>query len=294
MSPATLSERLHQQQASRLALIGLPLDVNSSFFRGAAEAPPLIREALFSEATNLSTESGQDLGTGSPLLDLGDLDLASIDSFEPPIEEAISLILRHALRPVSLGGDHSVTIPAVAAVASRFGPIDLILFDAHADLYDRFQDSPVSHACVFARIMERGHARRLVQIGIRTMNKHQREQAERFGVQVIEMRDWQACLSLGFDRPTYVSIDVDVLDPAYAPGVSHREPGGPSTRQLIEAIQGIAAPIVGADVVEYNPRRDLAGLTAPLCAKLVKEIAARMLTSPDPSPPGVASGAVGR
>lgn len=101
------------------------------------------------------------------------------------------------------------------------------------------------------------------------------------GVEVIEMRALAAGGELPgvrFDTPVYVSIDLDALDPAFAPGVSHREAGGLSTRQVVTLIQGIVAPaIVGADVVEYNPRSDPAGLTAPVAAKLVKELAAAML-----------------
>lgn len=90
------------------------------------------------------------------------------------------------------------------------------------------------------------------------------------------MKDWRDDRELGFDSPLYVTFDMDALDPAYAPGVSHREPGGLSTRQAIDLIHRIRAPIVGADVVEYNPSRDVSGLTATVCGRLVKEIAAQM------------------
>jgi len=276
---SVLGERIERSE-SRIALIGLPFDARSSFMRGPAEAPSLIREALYSEAGNLSTEYGHDLGSGSPILDLGDLDLGSVADHEPPIRAAIEAVLRHDLRPLSLGGDHSVSLPAIEAIAAKHAAVDVLQFDAHPDLYDRFQDSPASHACVFARVMERGLARRLVQVGVRTLNPPQREQVERFGVEVIEMRRWDHVAALTFEGPLYVTIDLDVLDPAYAPGVSHREPGGASTRQLIDALQSLDAPIVGADVVEFNPRRDPARLTAPVGAKLVKELAAQMLDTP--------------
>ena len=108
------------------------------------------------------------------------------------------------------------------------------------------------------------------------MNDHQRAQAKKFGVEVVEMRHWGAGRNFAFDFPLYVSIDLDVLDPAFAPGVSHREPGGASTRQLIDTLQGLRGRVVGADVVEFNPRRDPVGLTAAVGAKLVKELAAKM------------------
>jgi len=259
-----LEERLRDERGGRIALVGFPSDENSSFLRGPAEAPPLIREALRSDSTNLWTEDGIDLGHESVLFDAGD--------FEESIEQVTALLLKHGRIPLALGGDHSITYPVVRAFANVHDQLDVLQFDAHPDLYDDFEGNRLSHACPFARIMELGKVRRLVQVGIRTMNDHQREQAKKFGVEVVEMRHWDAGRSFAFDAPLYVSIDLDVLDPAFAPGVSHREPGGASTRQLIETIQGIRGRIVGADVVEFNPRQDPAGVTAYVAAKLVKEI----------------------
>src|SRR5262245_58111864 len=125
--------------------------------------------------------------------------------------------------------------------------------------------------------MEEKLAQRLVQVGIRTANAHQRAQAERFGVEMFEMRDFQGDRDLGFEGPVYVTFDMDGLDPSCAPGVSHREAGGLSTRQALDVIHRIGGPIVGADVVEFNPKLDSSGLTAFTAAKLVKEIAGRML-----------------
>ena len=102
---------------------------------------------------------------------------------------------------------------------------------AHPDLYEEFEGNRLSHACPFARIMEAGLAKRLVQVGIRTLNRHQREQAEKFGVDMIEMRSLGAFDKLKADGPVYITFDTDVLDPAFAPGVSHREPGGISVRE---------------------------------------------------------------
>jgi arginase family enzyme len=124
--------------------------------------------------------------------------------------------------------------------------------------------------------MEEGLARRLVQVGIRTANDHQRKQAARFSVEMIEMKDFRDGLALAFDEPVYVTFDMDGLDPAFAPGVSHREPGGLSTRQAVDVIQRLRGEVVGGDVVEFNPRMDSSGMTAMVAAKLVKEIAARI------------------
>jgi len=157
--------------------------------------------------------------------------------------------------------------------------LTILHLDAHPDLYDELDNNRVSHACPFARIMEAGLAQRLVQAGIRTLNGPQKAQAERFGVEIIEMRDWQPGMLLNLAGPLYLSLDMDALDPAFAPGVSHHEPGGFSTRQVIQIIQEIDVPLVGADIVELNPVRDPLGVTTAVAAKLLKEIVSKLLTS---------------
>lgn len=193
------------------------------------------------------------------------------------IRRAASSILSGRDRMLALGGDHSVTFPLVQAHASPHGPVTIVHLDAHSDLYDELHGSRLSHACPFARILEHKLATRLVQVGIRTLNAHQRQQAERFGVEIIPMRDFRPDLELHLDGPIYLSLDLDVLDPAFAPGVSHHEPGGMSTRELLSFLHGLRANIIGADLVEYNPVRDPIGTTAMVAAKLVKELLALML-----------------
>jgi len=261
--------------APRLALIGLRYDENSSFLRGAADAPPLIREALASESSNRWSESGSDLTDA--FFDAGDLGPSSGRGMAARVEEAVADLLERGLFPIALGGDHSVTYPILRAFARTYPRLTILHFDAHPDLYDDFGGNRYSHASPFARIMEEGLAQRLVQVGIRACTGHQREQAARFGVEMIEMRAGRDDAELRFDSPVYISFDLDALDPAHAPGVSHREPGGLSTRQALDRIQRIQAPVVGADIVEFNPQRDPTGMTASVCAKLLKEIAGQML-----------------
>jgi arginase family enzyme len=122
--------------------------------------------------------------------------------------------------------------------------------------------------------MEKGLAKRLVQVGVRTMNGHCREQVARFGVEVVEMRGFAPDRVPIPDGPLYISIDLDALDPAFAPGVSHHEAGGLSVRELLSVLHRVRVPIIGADIVEYNPARDVNGVTAVVAAKLVKELAA--------------------
>ena len=266
------------------SLLGVPYDAASSFLRGAAAAPPAIRDALFSSASNLWTEQGIDLGAPGALADAGDLaigaDLAAGD-VHFLIDAAVSELVELGARPIVLGGDHSITSGVVRGLRRRHRSLAVLHFDAHPDLYDTFAGDRWSHASPFARIMEDHLADRLVQVGIRTMNGEQRRQADRFDVEVIDMRAWTAGRRIDLDSttPVYVSIDCDVFDPGFAPGVSHREPGGLSPRDVIDAIQRLGAPIVGADIVECNPSRDPLGLTTTLCAKLVKEVAGRIVTS---------------
>jgi len=262
---------------ARVAIIGLPFDANSSFLRGAAEAPPLIREALYSDAGHMWTESGIDLRAGSVLMDAGDLEADAGDDMNSRIELAIANLVEREFLPISLGGDHAVTVPIMRALAQRYPSLSILHFDAHSDIYDVFEGNRYSHACPFARIMEEKLAQRLVQVGIRTLNGHQREQVRRFGVEVIEMKDWRDDFVFEFASPVYISFDIDGLDPAFAPGVSHREPGGLSTRQALNVIQRIKGKVIGADIVEYNPRQDPRNITGVVCAKLLKEIAAQML-----------------
>src|SRR6266550_774802 len=266
-----------EKAVKRVAIIGLPFDADSSFMRGAAAAPPLIRTALYSDAGHLWSESGLDLGAGSVLINAGDVEDATDTEMNSRIELAITDLLERDLLPISLGGDHAVTVPIMRALARKYPRLNILHFDAHADIYDEFAGNRFSHACPFARIMEEKLAQRLVQVGIRTLNGHQREQVRRFGVEVVEMKDWRDDLIFEFDAPVYISFDMDGLDPAFAPGVSHREPGGLSTRQAINVIQGMRGTVVGADIVEFNPRMDPQNLTATVCAKLIKEIAAKML-----------------
>jgi agmatinase len=262
-------------------LLGIPLDVNSSYLRGPANAPAKIREALRSDASNQWTELGVDLGRAGAFADAGDLRLSDSrervsDDFAE-IERAVGELLEKGERPVSLGGDHSVTYPILKAFARRYPELTIVHLDAHPDLYDEFEGSRVSHACPFARILEERLARRLVQVGIRTLNGHQREQAARFGVEVVEMRALPVYDRLKIHGPVYVSFDLDVLDPAFAPGVSHREPGGMTVREAIAHLHAIEGTIIGADIVEYNPGQDVSGMSATVAAKVLKEILGKMI-----------------
>jgi agmatinase len=261
-----------------IALLGIPYDGSSSFTRGSAGGPAALRAALRFDGSNSWNEDEQDV---LPLLeDAGDLPLDGVADPRPLIEVRVDALLAAGALPLCFGGDHSITWPIVRAVRRRLPRLTILHLDAHPDLYDALDGDRGSHASPFARIMEEGLADRLVQCGIRTINRHQREQAQLFGVEVHTMRSGvepMVSAARRLEGPVYLSLDLDVLDPAFAPGLSHPEPGGLSTRELIGILQAIPRGcLVAADLVELNPLNDLRDLTARVGAKLVKEIVARM------------------
>jgi arginase len=203
------------------------------------------------------------------------------------IAPIISAMIAHNEVPLILGGDHSITYATTTAIASKKGSFKIVHFDAHPDLYENFEGNPSSHASPFARILEQKSriCSKLISVGIRTLNKHQYDQAVKYDVAIVQAKSFplqpKAIFDLfgehiGEDDQVYISFDMDCLDPAFAPGVSHREPGGLSTREAVQAIMAIPGNIVGADVVEYNPNSDIDKITATVSAKIVKEIIGRI------------------
>ncbi len=257
---------------TKITIQGIQWDAKSSFQKGPAKAPSLIRKALYSDSMNLYSENGVSIENES-IKDKGDFEISEYFDIEKITKEH----LKTTDKILSLGGDHSITFPIIKAYHDKYQKLDILHIDAHADIYDNYEGDPYSHACPFARIMENGFAVRLVQLGIRTLNPHQTEQAKKFGVEIQEMRHLDRLSIPEFKNPLYISLDMDGFDPAYAPGVSHHEPGGLSSRQVIEIIQNINTEVVGADIVEYNPNRDFQDMTAYLAAKMMKELLGKMM-----------------
>lgn len=268
---------IHTDQS--VTLLGVPVDFNSSYLRGAAEAPELLRTALACDSSNWWSEQGIYLGQEGTFIDAGDVAVTE-DHWKTleAVENAVSSCLATGRPLITLGGDHSISYPVLRAFNAYHKDLTVIHFDAHPDLYDELLGNRWSHASPFARVMEEKLAKRLIQVGIRTLTGHQYAQAKKFGVEIISMSNLEKFFDLEISGPVYVSIDLDVLDPAFVPGVSHYEPGGMTVRELIRCLHEIDAPLVGADVVEFNPQRDFQGQTAMVGAKLIKELAAKTLT----------------
>ena len=257
---------------NQVIIQGIQFDEKSSYHQGPRLAPPLIREALHSGSSNMYAEDLTSIE--SPLIeDKGDFDIADYWDIERITQEHLD----RGAKIFTLGGDHSITYPIIKAHSQKYSKLDILQIDAHCDLYDSFEGDKHSHACPFARIMESGLAVRLVQVGIRTLNTHQAEQAERFNVDIHQMKDLELSRIPKFENPLYISLDMDGFDPAFAPGVSHHEPGGLSSREVINLIHGIDTEVIGADIVEYNPNRDFQNMTAYLAAKMMKEILGKMM-----------------
>lgn len=275
--PEVDQAQINADRSDAVVVVGVPHDENSSFLRGPALAPRLIREALASASSNLWTENGIDLGQETAWRMDGDIDFTEHGKAFAEIEQQIEIRLSQKRRVVSLGGDHAITYPILRAYNRFYPDLTLVYLDAHPNLYDELDSNRYSHACSCARIMEERLAQRLVQVGIRTATGHQREQARRFGVETISMRNLHLVNTLQVEGPVYLSLDLDCLDPAFAPGVSHYEPGGLSTREVLRFLHQLGGCLVGADIEEFNPKRDSQGITAMVAAKLLKEILGRML-----------------
>lgn len=259
-----------------VSIMSFAFDEHSSFSKGPAKAPAEIIKALTKGSLNKGTENGELITFDENVFLLPAKEILSGEAYIESISSQISQQIDKGRKPLSLGGDHSISFPIIKALHQHYGRLNIIHVDAHSDLYDEFKGNKYSNACPFARVMEQELASSLHQFGIRTLTQHQVEQADRFGVNVYQMKDWPTKLP-HLDGPVYLSIDVDGIDPAFAPGVSHREPGGLTSREVINLIHQIEGPLVGADIVEFNPEFDVDGITANLSAKLVKECLGKLL-----------------
>ena len=262
-----------------ISILSIPYDENSSFLKGCANGPSAIKKAFYSESSNMFSENGYDCSNQKDIIYLDNFEIESGKNAIINIQNNVKNELSQENKVISIGGDHSITYPIIEAYSNYYESLNILHFDAHPDIYNNFDNNPYSHASPFARIMEKSLAKRLVQIGIRTLNSHQREQVKKFNVEVIEMKDFNSNLSLKFDGPLYISLDIDSLDPAFAPGVSHPEPGGLTTRNIINIINELDGDVIGGDIVEYNPINDINDITAFTAAKLLKEIIGKVMVS---------------
>lgn len=266
-----------QSANCRLVLLGLACDSQSSYRRGSALGPRALRRAYDGNCYNSCTEMETDLA--GCIADLGDVrPRRSWKATAAAMQAQAESLFASGRRAFFAGGDHAVTIPVARALAARGRPVHVVQFDAHPDLYDEFAGDHESHACVGARILELGHVASLTQIGIRTMTAPQRAVANRHRgarLHLLEAREIPGEIPPPAHIPegaeVYVTLDLDVFDPAFAPGVAHPVPAGLAPRAVMNLLQQAPWDLVGMDVVELNPRLDQGQRSAVLAARLLLE-----------------------
>jgi agmatinase len=260
---------------ARWALFGAPLDATVTFRPGCRFGPGAVRSAS-AVLEDWSPALGVGLGE-RPFCDLGDLEPVpgDVEGTLEAIRELVGQLAEEGLRPLMLGGEHLVTWPAVAALAARHPGLRVLQFDAHADLREEYLGRRASHATVMRRVAEVVGPGHCYQVGIRSGTAEEWAFARTSGIRFAPgaaglPAGWREELSAG---PVYVTVDIDFVDPAYAPGTGTPEPGGATAAELLAAIDGLRGlDLVGADVVEVAPAYDPGGITAALAAKVVREL----------------------
>lgn len=258
-------------------MLGLACDSQSSYRRGSAQGPRALRRAYDGDCYNSYTELECDLA--GRVADLGEVRAGrSWKATAAAIQKRAASLFAAGKLGFFAGGDHAVTIPVARALAALGRPVHVVQFDAHPDLYDEFAGDRESHACVAARMLELPHIASLTQIGIRTMSAPQRAVAERYRgprLHLLEAREMAGEIPVPAHIPpgaeVYITLDLDVFDPAFAPGVSHAVPAGLAPRAVINLLQRAPWKLAGMDVVELNPRFDPGQRTAVLAARLLLE-----------------------
>jgi agmatinase len=287
--PATFARlpRIDQVERADVAVLGVPFDSGTSFRPGARFGPEAVRagsKLLRPYHLGLEVEPWTTL----QLADAGDIAINPFDIVEAvsQIEDAANALYGKANHIVSIGGDHTVALPLLRAAHARHGPVAVVHFDAHLDTWDTYFGARYTHGTPFRRASEEGLLAldHCAHVGIRNS--------------VYALADFDDDRRLGFatvstldvarrgvdeaidrvrdrvgDRPVYISIDIDVLDPAHAPGTGTPEPGGLTTRELQMILHGLAdLELIGADVVEVSPAYDHAQLTALAAANVIYDL----------------------
>ena len=257
----------------RVGLFGVPYDGTTSFRPGTRFGPAAIREV----STGLETYCPQ-LG-----LDLEDLAIADLGAVEIPfgapepvlesVQQATRAVLELGLKPLMLGGEHSISSGAVAAVAERQPDLVLVQLDAHADLRDEWLGSRHSHACAMRRCLEVLPSQTLLQLSIRSGTRDEFQELQRTGRLMADVAALEAALQPLQGRPIYLTVDLDWFDPAVMPGTGTPEPGGYHWRDFAALVTVLRSHnLVAADVVELAPQLDTSGISSVLAAKVTRSL----------------------
>jgi agmatinase len=287
--PATFARlpRLDEVERADVAVVGVPFDAGVSYRPGARFGPAHIRQSSrllrpYNPAQDVSPFATQQVA------DAGDIAANPFDIQEAirAIQVGADALLDRASRLLTLGGDHTIALPLLRAVAKRHGPVAVLHFDAHLDTWDTYFGEPYTHGTPFRRASEEGliDAARSLHVGIRGPLYADTDLADtaELGYAVIACTDYDR---LGLDEvvttmrerladgPTYVSVDIDVIDPGMAPGTGTPEAGGLTSRELLATLRGLAGlEVVGADVVEVAPAYDHAEVTGIAASHVAYEL----------------------
>jgi agmatinase len=287
--------RIEDVEHADIAVVGIPFDSGVSYRPGARFGPAHVREASrllrpYNPAQDVSPFAVQQV------VDAGDIAVNPFDIGEAvgEIERAATALTEGGTRLVTIGGDHTIALPLLRSVAKRHGPVAVVHFDAHLDTWDTYFGAPVTHGTPFRRASEEGLIDRTasLHVGIRgpLYDRGDLRDDERLGFAIVSSVDIEtegvaAAIErmrhrIG-DAPVYLSIDIDVLDPAHAPGTGTPEAGGLTSRELLRMVRALAdARLVGADVVEVAPAYDHAQVTAIAASHVAYEIVSAMGARP--------------
>lgn len=288
--PGTMFRLPSQATAENLdiGIIGVPLDIGTSLRPGARFGPRAIRaESVMTRPYGMYTRAAP--FDSFQIADLGDVALNTFNLADSVaiIENHYRELLVNDFKPMSIGGDHTIALPILRAIAAKHGPVALVHVDAHADTNDHMFNEPITHGTIFRRAIEEGlvDPNKMVQIGLRTTGYEAADfdWARDQGARVVPVEEcWHQSLNplmenvrelIGSDTPTYLSFDIDGIDPSFAPGTGTPEPGGLTNIQAIEIIRGCyGLNLIGCDLVEVSPQYDTSGNTALLAANLLFEM----------------------
>ena len=269
--------RIDEVDRADVAVVGVPFDSGVSYRPGARFGPAAVREASrllrpYHPALDVSPFAEKQV------VDAGDIAMNPFNIGEAieTLQQEAEALTADGTRLVTVGGDHTIALPLLRAAAKKHGPVALLHFDAHLDTWDTYFGEPYTHGTPFRRAVEEGilDTSALSHVGTRgpLYGKRDLEEDRRLGFGIVTSGDVMrrgvdetvdALRQRIGDRPLYVSVDIDVLDPAHAPGTGTPEAGGLTSRELLEILRGLReANLIGADVVELAPAYDHADITA--------------------------------
>jgi guanidinobutyrase len=271
-----------------IGLIGVPLDIGTSNRAGSRFGPREIRtESVMVRPYGMYTRAAP--FDSFQIADLGDVPINTFNLLKSIdiIQDFYTAALAHDIKPVSFGGDHTISLPILRAIAAKHGPVALVHVDAHADINDTMFGEKIAHGTIFRRALEEGLVQgdKMFQIGLRTTgySADDFDWSRRQGARIIPAEEcWHKSLQplmneirevIGAETPVYLTFDIDGLDPSVAPGTGTPEPGGLTSIQGIEIIRGCwGLNLIGADLVEVSPPYDTTGNTSLLAANLLFEM----------------------